>query len=186
MTPPFPDRTNPKRQRGVQAVDPAIARSHQPEASVLMLRGYLAPTGAMVNSQGLPAPGPRLHQGPRGWKPLTIFRCPFGAEHKQRDIRTDASGAFVARRQGHGVRASLASFDVATVFSPRLGRWLIARGFQPLVHVCIKDRGAGSPWLFSGAPLVQSTNSGKSELTLRGAFRGAEAGPRRVRLAGEF
>ena len=55
---------------------------------VLMLRVFLAPTGAMVNSQGLPAPGPRSHSGPRGWKPLAIFRCPFGAENKQRNIKT--------------------------------------------------------------------------------------------------
>ena len=65
-----------------------------------MLRGFLAPTGAMVNSQGLPAPGPRLHQGPRGWKPLAIFRCPFGAEHKQRNIRTDTSGHFRGAEAG--------------------------------------------------------------------------------------
>ena len=54
----------------------------------LTLRGFLAPTGAMVNSQGLPAPGPRSHSGPRGWKPLAIFPCPFGAENKQRNIKT--------------------------------------------------------------------------------------------------
>ena len=39
---------------------------YYPEAPVLILRGFLAPTGAMVNSQGLPAPGPRSHSGPRG------------------------------------------------------------------------------------------------------------------------
>ena len=59
---------------------------------VLMLRGFVAPTGVMVNSQGLPAPGPRLCSGPRGWKPLTIFRCPVGAENKQRNIKTGESG----------------------------------------------------------------------------------------------
>ena len=48
-----------------------------PEARCLMLRGFLAPTGAMVNSQGLPAPGPRSDSGPRGWKPLSLtsFFC---------------------------------------------------------------------------------------------------------------
>ena len=75
-----------------------------PRLRVLMLRCFLAPigafdvarflgpTGAMVNSQGLPAPGPRSHSGPRGWKPLAILRCPFGAKNKQRNIKTYASG----------------------------------------------------------------------------------------------
>ena len=49
-----------------------------PRWRVLMLRGFLAPTGAMVNSRGLPAPGPRAHSGPRGWEPLAIFRAPLG------------------------------------------------------------------------------------------------------------
>ena len=73
-----------------------------------MLRGFLAPTGAMVNSQGLPAPGPRSHSGPRGWKPLAIFPCPFGAENKQRNIkgrgpsRGRARGPQSARSKGRG------------------------------------------------------------------------------------
>ena len=178
---------------------------------------FLGPTGAMVNSQGLPAPGPRSHSGPRGWKPLAILRCPFGAKNKQRNIKTYASGwrgrrdkcakcnpssrtiepapisatgvalccvkmrrsvidepmpalyplrvLFILRAcpdgcslsvgftQGGGqvsaracetIWSTVTRFDVA-FFSPRQGRWLIARGFQPLVHVRIQDPGAESP-----------------------------------------
>ena len=56
---------------------PSLSR-RIPRLRVLMLRGFLAPTGAMVNSRGLPAPGPRAHSGPRGWEPLAIFRAPLG------------------------------------------------------------------------------------------------------------
>ena len=69
-----------------------LALLSPPRWRFLMWRGFLAPRGAMVNSQGLPAPGPRSHSGPRGWKPLAIFRCPFGAENEQRNIKTGASG----------------------------------------------------------------------------------------------
>ena len=47
-----------------------------------MLRCFFAPIGAVVNSQGLPAPGPRSHSGPRGWKPLAIVGSPDGASEE--------------------------------------------------------------------------------------------------------
>ena len=74
----------PRIARGFQPLERrlTLGAPEPPRWRVLKLRGFLAPTGAMVNSQGLPAPGPRLHSGSRGWKPLAIFRCPFGAENK--------------------------------------------------------------------------------------------------------
>ena len=150
-----------------------------------MLRGFLAPTGAMVNSQGLPAPGPRSHSGPRGWKPLAIFPCPVGAEKKQGNIkkRLAPTGAMVNSQglpaPGPRSRSGPRGWKPLAIFpcpvgaekkqgnikkrSPRQGRRSIARGFQPLVHVRIQGPGAGSPWLFSRAPLGQSTNSATSK-----------------------
>ena len=51
----------------------------------------------MVNSQGLPAPGPCSHSGPRGWKPLAIFPCPLWgreqtAQHQNPPARSNPRG----------------------------------------------------------------------------------------------
>ena len=48
-----------------------------PTLSVSMLRGFPAPTGAMVNSQGLPAPGPRSHSEPQGLEAPGYFPVPL-------------------------------------------------------------------------------------------------------------
>ena len=99
-------RSEPNRSREpVGFTHPTGNRGHS--LTLLMSRGFLAPAGAMVNSKGLPAPGPRSHSGPRGWKPLAIFRCPFGAEQTQRNIKSDASGWYPVQARLTGVAARI-------------------------------------------------------------------------------
>ena len=104
----------------------------------------------------------RAHRQPRGTAALEGFVV-------LQAIRALKSHFAISERQDV-VFAPRSSILMLRVFSPRQGRWLIARGFQPLVDVCIHDPGAGSPWLFSGAPPGQRTNSPTSKTRQRRAL----------------
>ena len=54
------------------------------------------------------------------------------------------------------------------VFSPRQGRWLVARGFQPLVHVSHSGPRDFQPLAIFPCPFRQRTNSATSKLALLG------------------
>ena len=91
-------------------------RKGEPRWRFLKLRGFLAPTGAMVSSQGLPAPGPRFAFRTQGLPAPGDFPVPLSAENKRRNIKTGASGGGVSEG---GALADASGWHAATRWRDR-------------------------------------------------------------------